>query len=175
MSKKITSGGKLPAITLSTVNAGEITLGKVKKPGNWQIVTVYRGLHCPICHKYLARMEELKEDFEKLGVELLAVSGDPVEKAEKMVDEHELTIPVAYGLSIGEMKELGLYISEPRSKEETDRPFAEPATFAVNAEGKLQLIELSNTPFNRADLGELIESVQWVQENDYPIRGTFEA
>ncbi|WP_411825935.1 peroxiredoxin-like family protein [Luteolibacter sp. AS25] len=174
MTKKLISGGTLPAITLSTVNDGEVTLGSVKKQGNWQIVTIYRGLHCPVCHEYLTRMEELKDDFTKLDVELLTVSGDPLEKAQKMVEEHNLTIPVAYDLSIAQMKELGLYISEPRSKEETDRPFAEPATYALNADGKLQLIEISNTPFNRADLSELVESVEWIKENDYPIRGTYE-
>jgi len=35
------------------------------------------------------------------------------------------------------------------------------------------LIEISNTPFNRADLAELLDTVIWVQENDYPIRGTY--
>lgn len=118
-------------------------------------------------------MEELKGDFEKFGVELLAVSGDPLEKAEKMTEETGITIPVAYDLSTEEMKQLELYISEPRRPEETDRPFAEPATFALNSDGKLQLIEISNTPFNRADLKELVESVEWIQENDYPIRGTY--
>ena len=51
-------------------------------------------------------------------------------------------------------------------------PFAEPGTFAVNAEGKLHLIEISNTPFNRADLAELLETVEWIQAENYPIRGT---
>lgn len=174
MSTKLTSGGKIPSITLASVHGGNITLGKTNQSGNWQIVTVYRGLHCPVCHKYLARLEELKEDFGKHGVELVAISGDPLEKAEKMVKEHQLTIPVGYGLSISEMVELGLYISSPRSKEETDRPFAEPATFAINPDGNLQLIEISNTPFNRADLGELVETVEWIKENNYPIRGTYE-
>ncbi|MEK9629256.1 MAG: hypothetical protein VW455_09575 [Nitrospinota bacterium] len=72
------------------------------------------------------------------------------------------------------MQELGLYVSHPRSPEETDRPFSEPGMFAVNTDGKVQLIDISNTPFNRAELGELVETVEWIRENDYPIRGTFE-
>ncbi|MCB1235390.1 MAG: thioredoxin peroxidase, partial [Verrucomicrobiae bacterium] len=94
-----------------------------------------------------------------------------LEKARTMVVNHGLGFPVAYDLSIEEMRELGLYISDPRSAEETDRPFAEPATFAVNEEGLLHLIEISNTPFNRADLAELLDTVEWVKENNYPIRG----
>jgi hypothetical protein len=91
-----------------------------------------------------------------------------------MVDSAGLTFPVAYDLSIQQMKELGLYIYNPRSPEETDKPFSEPGMFAINTEGKIHLIDISNTPFNRSDLGELLETVEWVKENDYPIRGTYE-
>ena len=172
MSRKLTSGGTLPALTLPLVGGGEITLGYTGWLGAWQIVIVYRGLHCPLCKKYLSRLEELFEGFSKANAELIAVSGDPLEKAQTMVEERGLTFPVAYGLTIEQMRQLGLYISDPRSADETDRPFAEPATFALNSDGRLQLIEISNTPFNRADLAELLETVEWVQENDYPIRGT---
>lgn len=172
MSKKLTSGGTLPALTLPLVGGGEITLGTAATSGNWQVVIVYRGIHCPICNKYLKRLEELREGFAKANAELVAVSGDPLEKAQAMVSDHELQFPVAYDLSVDQMRELGLYISDPRSAEETDRPFAEPATFALNGGGRLHLIEISNTPFNRADLAELLDSVEWIQENDYPIRGT---
>jgi hypothetical protein len=46
--------------------------------------------------------------------------------------------------------------------------------FAVNPEGKVQLIDISNTPFNRSDPDELLETLEWIQENNYPIRGTYE-
>lgn len=149
-------------------------MGKVASPGKWQVVFVYRGVHCPVCNKYLSRLESLREEFYKVNSEIVAVSGDPEEKATRMVRSNELGFPVAFGLTVEQMRELGLYISRPRSPEESDRPFAEPATFAVNAEGRLQLIEISNTPFNRADLAELYDTVDWIQKNDYPIRGTFE-
>ena len=169
---KLESGGVLPALTLPLVQGGEITLGQTKTPDAWQVVIVYRGLHCPLCNKHLKRLEELREGFAKANAELIAVSGDPIEKAQTIVELHGLNFPVAYGLSIEQMRQLGLYISNPRSPEETDRPFAEPATFALNAEGRLHLIEISNTPFNRADLVELLDTVEWIQETDYPIRGT---
>ena len=41
-----------------------------------------------------------------------------------------------------------------------------------SSEDRIHLIEISNTPFNRADLAELLDTVEWVQENNYPIRGT---
>lgn len=172
--QKLSSGGRLPELTLPLVGGGDVTLGKPANKENWQLVFIYRGLHCPICKKYLSRLERLKEQFLATGAEILAVSGDPKNKAEKLVDLAELTFPVAFDLSIQQMKDLGLYISNPRSLEETDQPFSEPGMFAVNTKGKVHLIDISNTPFNRSDLGELLETVEWIKENDYPIRGTYE-
>lgn len=54
---------------------------------------------------------------------------------------------VAFGLSIDQIKELGLCISHPRSPEETESPFPEPGMSAINPDGKVQLINVSNTPF----------------------------
>ena len=171
---KLSSGSKLPNITLSLVTGGEIALGKPQKEGNWQLIFVYRGLHCPLCKGYLQKLESLKDKFLATGAEVISVSGDPETKALSMAESAGLSYPVAYGLTIRQMQDLGLYISHPRSPEETDRPFPEPGMFAVNAEGKVQLIDISNTPFNRSDLSELIETVEWIKDNDYPIRGTYE-
>ena len=137
-----------------------------------QLVLVYRGLHCPVCRGYLKRVEELKDAFAQARAEVIAVSADPREKAERMVADQGLTFPVAYDLSVDRMREWGLYISKPRSADETDRPFAEPGLFGINENGVVHLIDISNTPFNRADLAETVDTVEWVRENDYPIRGT---
>ena len=77
---------------------------------------------------------------------MVAVSGHPKDKAIEMVESAKLYIPVGHSLSIQQMKKLGLYISNPSSQKETDRPFPEPGMFAVNAEGKIHLIDVSNTP-----------------------------
>ncbi|MEM0965986.1 MAG: peroxiredoxin-like family protein [Verrucomicrobiota bacterium] len=169
---KLESGGTIPPITLPLVQGGSVTLGERDDPEIWQTIIIYRGLHCPLCNKYLSRLEQLRDEFLSAGSEIVAVTGDPLEKAEAMVAKNDLTFRVAYGLSVEQMRELGLYVSQPRSAEETDRPFAEPATFAINSDDKIHLIEISNTPFNRADLKELVETIEWVRENDYPIRGT---
>jgi peroxiredoxin len=172
--KKLSSGSRLPEFILPLVSGGEVVLGKPQSEGNWQLVFIYRGLHCPLCNQYLKKLEGLKDKFLAAGVEVVALSGDPKEKAVTMVESNGLSFPVAFGLSIEQMQDLGLYISHPRSPEETDRPFPEPGMFAVNAEGKVQLIDISNTPFNRSNLDELPETVEWIRENDYPIRGTYE-
>ncbi len=134
---KFSSGSWLPAISLSLVGGGKVTLGQPQQKGDWQLVFVYRGQHCPICKKYLTKLEGLKDKFLATGAEVIAVSGDPEVKAVAMAESASLTLPVAYRLAIEQMKELGLYISHPRSPEETDKPFPEHGMFALNPDVKV--------------------------------------
>jgi peroxiredoxin len=169
MSTKLQAGAEVPTFTLPVVGGGVATIGGV---GRWQMVVVYRGKHCPICRRYLGGLEALKDRLAELDTELLAVSADPAEKATAQVAETGLTVPVAYGLGLDEMRALGLYISTPRGPTETDRPFPEPAVFVINPEGRAQIIDISNAPFARPDLGELVHGISIIQERNYPIRGT---
>lgn len=171
MSEKLTAGSAMPTITLSKVGGGTATIGR-PAAGRWQLVVVYRGKHCPICKRYLGTLEQLKDKFAAIDTDVLAVSADPQEKAEPDVAEMKLTLPVAYGLSVEQMRRLGLYISNPRSAQETDRPFAEPALFVVNPEGNAQIIDLSNAPFARPDLNMILNGITFVREKAYPVRGT---
>lgn len=82
---------------------------------------------------------------------------------------------VAYNLSIEQMKFLNLYISNPRSPQESDRPFAEPGLFLINAEGNIHIVDISNAPFTRPDLKSLTMGIKFIKnpDNNYPIRGTY--
>ena len=80
----------MPAWELPLVDGSTFKLGQVREAGWWQILMVYRGLHCPICHKYLERLESLREDFTQAKTELVVVSADPLEKAKAMVEAHAL-------------------------------------------------------------------------------------
>lgn len=169
MSDKLKPGDPTPEFTLPLVGGGEARLGGA---GRWQLAIVYRGKHCPLCRKYLGRLEEVKQRFSDLGTEVLLLSGDPEEKATATREEWGLQLPLAYDLSRDQMKRLGLYVSEPRSPQETDRPFAEPGVFVTNPEGNLQIVDISNAPFARPDLEGLAGGLAFIQDKDYPIRGT---
>jgi hypothetical protein len=76
-----------------------------------------------------------------------------------------------YDLSVEQMYRLGLYVSAPRSAEETDRPFSEPGVFVLNPQGQVQIVDVSNAPFARPDLKALLKGVRFVMDKEYPIRG----
>ncbi|MDF2231138.1 peroxiredoxin-like family protein [Albimonas sp. CAU 1670] len=164
-------GAPFPDISVPKLGGGELALGKPERAGDWRLLVVYRGKHCPLCHRYLAGLQELAARAEEIGVALAAVSGDPEPKARAFVDETGVTFPVGYDLSLEQMQALGLYVSDPRSPQETDRPFPEPAVFVVNGDGAVQILDLSNAPFARPDLAALLNGIAFVREKDYPIRG----
>lgn len=170
MPEKLAAGGEVPTITLDKVGGGSVTVGGAR-PG-WQVVVVYRGKHCPICKRYLTGLKDLVAGYADAKAEVVAVSGDPQEKAEAFMAEIQPNFPVGYGLSVADMRRLGLYVSHPRSPQETDRPFAEPGLIVVNPDGKAQIVDFSNVPFSRPDLGAILNGLKFIQEKGYPIRGT---
>lgn len=160
-----------PALSLNTHNDEAFILGRPKQ-GKWQMLVIYRGIHCPICKKYLGLINDMKVDFDKLNVQLIAVSTDPAEKAKKLASELGLNFEVAYGLSIEQARYLGLYISNPLDSAETDQPFAEPGLFFIRPDGGLHFAEISSAPFCRPDLEMIKMGISIIQEKAYPSRGT---
>lgn len=167
-SKKMTAGAKFPSLRWSAVNGG--TVAPAEGSG-WRVLIVYRGKHCPLCKGYLDTLNGMLGEFEAASIAVSTVSADPKEKAEAQVAECGWTFPVGYDLSVEQMHELGLYVSDPRSPQETDRRFSEPGLFVLNADGQAQIIDISNAPFARPDLKSLLKGLQFVMSKDYPIRG----
>lgn len=167
-------GEIFPKITVPKVGGGEIELGAPSDGHDWQLVVVYRGRHCPICTRYLKELDGIVADLGKIGIDVVAVSADPEERASNQIAEAGAGFPVGYDLSIPQMRELGLYVSDPRSAAETDRQFSEPGLFVVNNEGKLQVADISNAPFARPALSSVLMGLSFIKnpDNNYPIRGT---
>lgn len=160
-----------PEISLQTLSGEALVLGQPPQ-GQWQMLVIYRGLHCPICKKYLGQLNKVKADFDNLNVQIVAVSADPMEKAKKLASELGLDFEVAYDLGIDQARNLGLYISAPMDSTETDRPFAEPGLFFIRPDGRLHFTEISSVPFCRPDLEIIKTGVGIIQDKDYPARGT---
>lgn len=178
VSSRLVPGRELDHVSLHTVQGGRIELGA--STGRWQLIVVYRGKHCPVSRNYLASLQMIIQELDELGVEVTAVSGDGRERAQAFLDSlrattetKDISFKIAYGLTVEQMFRWGLYVSAPRSSREADGPFPEPAIMLLNPEGLLTIVDYSNSPFARPDLRILVEGIRYIQENDYPIRGTF--
>lgn len=173
--QKLHAGSDFPSISATLLNGEAITLSDAKNGADWKLVLVYRGRHCPLCTKYLNALEEYREEFLSLGVDIIAVSGDSKAQLEKHLEKLNVKFPLAYGLTQEQMQELGVYISVPRSEKETDHNFSEPGLFIINEKNQIQVVDISNNPFVRPQLSELVSGIRWIRnpDNNYPIRGTF--
>ncbi len=173
-SVKLKAGEAFPNLEVTRLDGSRVTLGKPEGNATWQAVFVYRGKHCPLCTKYLNELESYKQAFAEIGVDILAISGDSKTQLEAHLEKLDISFPIAYGLTEEQMKTLGLYISLPRSEQETDHNFAEPGLFVVNELGNLHVVDISNNPFVRPELGALSNGLAWIRtpDNNYPIRGT---
>ncbi|CZF81452.1 Thiol-disulfide oxidoreductase ResA [Grimontia celer] len=173
-SNKLAAGGEFPSITLKDLEGGEHTLGKPREGATWQMVVIYRGRHCPMCTRYLNHLEDYKDKLADIGIDIVAASGDSSAQLEEHMERLEVSFPLAYGLSEAQMKELGLWVSLPRSEQETDHNFAEPGLFVINEQGTVQVVDISNNPFVRPDVETLVNGLAWIRnpDNNYPIRGT---
>ncbi|AYM86126.1 MULTISPECIES: peroxiredoxin-like family protein [Pseudoalteromonas] len=160
-------------LVVSDLDNNDVNLVDRVSDKPWKMIVVYRGQHCPKCTEQLNELATMHDDFASAGVEVVAVSGDSEEQLKKHLEKIDVNFPLYYNLTIEQMTDLGLYISEPRSDAETDHPFAEPCIIVLNEDNQVQMLDKSNSPFVRPSLKQLLGGIKFSRENDYPIRGTF--
>ena len=160
----------VPALDVPLVGGGRFRLsGGLSR--FFTMVVFYRGYHCPICKTYLRDLDGRLAEFEKLGVEALAVTSDSEDRATKTVAEWELTkLPVGYGLSIEAGRAWGLFVSNAISDKEPPQ-FIEPGLFLVRPDGTLYAGAVQTMPFARPGFGDVLAAVRFIKERNYPARG----
>jgi alkyl hydroperoxide reductase subunit AhpC len=164
----------VPALEIGTLD-GPWSLAD-QKPDNFTMLVFYRGLHCPICSKYVAELDKLAGDFAEIGVSVLVLSGDDRERAEQSRTDWGLkNIAVGYGVSIEQARDWGLHRSAGRGLTSIgiDEPaeFSEPGLFIVRPDNTLYWAQISTMPFARPHFREIIGALKFALEKDYPARG----
>ena len=174
-SRKLAAGSVFPAISLPVLGGGRRDISKPRDGLDWMLVIVYRGKHCPLCTKYLRELDATLSDLNALGVDVIAVSADNQPRAAAQMEEVSPRFDVAYGLTVPQMRELGLYISDPRNGIDVEAPFAEPGLFVIDEAGALQITDISNVPFSRPDLEWIAKGIGFRRGpmKNAPINGTF--
>ena len=173
--EKLHAGAGFPQLSAHGDDDRLVDIGKPTGDADWKMVVVYRGRHCPLCTKFLNALSGFRQRLLDIGIDLAAVSADSKEQLTEHMEQLDVNFPLFYGLSLKQMQELGVYISVPRSEQETDHNFAEPGLFVINGDGAVQVVDISNNPFARPDLEVFVSGLEWIRapENNYPIRGTY--
>jgi len=166
-------GNKFPEIHVAQLGGGSISLGETDEDHDWQVVIVYRGKHCPICTGYLQQFEKRRDEFDALGVELVAVSSDSEERATAQIKQAKPSYRIGFGLTVDQIRQMGLMISGPQNGTDVAGPFAEPGLFVINEKRVLRVMDTSNVPFARPDITTLLMGLKYVRSigGDYAISG----
>jgi peroxiredoxin len=167
----------VPELNVSTLQ-GNWSLAE-QAPENFTMIVFYRGLHCPICSKYVGELNKLVEDFAEVGVASLVVSGDDEDRAQRAMDDWGLAnLTVGYGLSTEQAREWGLHRSAGRGLTsigiEEPAEFSEPGMFLVRPDNTLYWGQISTMPFARPHFREILGALSFALEKDYPARGELE-
>lgn len=160
----------VPHLEVETIAGGTWRLAD-RSPPHFVLILFYRGLHCPICKVQLREWDSKFEEFAKRGVDLIAISTDSRERAEKTREEWGLKhLTLGYGLSIKTAREWGLYISHS-IKEPEPPEFSEPGLFLIKPDKTLFAAQISSMPFARPPLADILKTIDYVVQNNYPARG----
>lgn len=147
-----------------------------QKPEHFTLITFYRGLHCPVCARYLADLESKLDDFAQRGVSVIAISSDTEERAVQAKERWALPrLMIGWGLDLDAARRWGLYLSAGHGKTtagiEEPALFSEPGLFLVRPDGTLYFATVQTMPFARPSFGEILQSIEFVIARNYPARG----
>ena len=171
ISLKLIMGNPAPDLSIQTVDHGVWELEN-QMPQNFTMVVFYRGLHCPICLQYIEELERKLPEFQQLGVEAIAISGDTCDLAQKFKANGNIEhLPIGYGLTSKQMHSWGLYLSQGHFPQEPAL-FSEPALYLIKPNGELYLANLGTHPFSRISFDSLLQGLEYVIPKNYPVRGT---
>lgn len=167
----------VPALSVPTLDHGPFQLAE-DGAENFTMVVFYRGLHCPICLKYLLELGRLQSEFEKRGVKLIALSSDGRARARAMADKlNAPALRIGYDVPLAEARNWGLYVSTSRGTTsigiEEPALFSEPGVFIVRPDGTLYYGAVQTMPFARPHFDELLAALDFALAKDYPARGEY--
>lgn len=161
---------KTPQLELSLINDTNWSLKK-QEAEKYTLILFYRGYHCPVCRKQL---EEVTDNISRLierGIHVIGISMDSEEKAKKSGKEWNIAeLPIGFGLSKEQAKEWGLYLSKGINEKEPEL-FSEPGMFLIKADQSLYFSSVQTMPFTRPKIDDVIQAVDYIENNDYPARG----
>lgn len=141
------------------------------KPAAFQMIVVYRGLHCPICKTYLSELESKLGDFAKRGVDVIAISTDDRARAERSKAEWALRdLQLGYDLPIATARAWDLFISTA-IREGEPAEFSEPGLFLIKPDGTLFFAARGNAPWGRPSFDQVLRGIDTAIERKTPARG----
>jgi len=157
----IDTGDEFPNLTFKTIDGQEMQLSK-KLIGSWNVILFYRGFWCPFCKSQLKSFQTGLDQMTAEGIEILAVSVDPLEKAEETQKETGAIFPIAYGAPVKETAESigAFYDAHPAH---TTEPYLQSTGFVVAPDGKVVISVYSSGAIGRLVWQDVLGLVKYMK------------
>lgn len=159
-----------PPLEVKLVDGGTWRLSDAK-PANFEMIVFYRGLHCPVCKTYLGELEAKLPEFERRGVDVIALSTDSREKAAQAKSEWGLKqLRIGCELPIATARAWDLFISTAIRDGEPP-VFSEPGLFLTKPDGTLFFAAHGSAPWGRPPLDQMLRGIDVATERKMLARG----
>ena len=167
-------GEPAPALAFDRIGADPFALDDTRID-QFLLLLFYRGQHCPICRDMLEELNGRIADFRDAGMDVVPVSMDTRERAEKQVAEWDVGgLAIGYGMSEREARSFGLFITERWRDHEPER-YSEPGLVVLRPNRTIFAMFLQSVPFTRPSFDGLLKGLTFVQDKGYPTRGSVPA
>jgi len=159
-----------PFLEFNTLDQIKFTLSE-QETENFQLLVFYRGLHCPICERYLQQLQDLLPEFAQRGVDVVALSMDSEKRARLSRQKWGIDqLKIGYGLDRKQARDWGLYLSKG-VKEGEPEEFSEPGLFLIDKQNKVYYAAITSNPWGRPYLPSFVKAVDYITRTGYPARG----
>lgn len=155
----------MPAIEAHLVGGGEWRLAE-EHPAKLSLLVFYCGAHCPICRRWLGKLDKLVPRFGEHGVSVIALSCDAREAAEHAKRDWKLAeLRVGYGVEPEDARKAGLYLSE----DQNHSLYTEPGILAVKpGDGTLYAAWVLSQPHARPRFADVLAAVEGMLAHGLP-------
>lgn len=142
-----------------------------QRPDFFTMIVFYRGLHCPLCQKYLEKLNEIHDELKARGVEVIAISMDEEVRARKSKMNWAIDkLTIGYQMRKETAADWGLFLSSAISEAEPEL-FSEPGLFLIKPDKEVYYANVSSNPWGRPFLPSFVSLMDFLKKSGYPARG----
>ncbi|MFQ5842471.1 MAG: peroxiredoxin family protein [Thermodesulfobacteriota bacterium] len=161
-------GTRAPQFRLPSIQGTRFSL--YRREGTWVVLVFYRGSWCPMCNIQMKSLARDYPRFQALNAEVIAVSADTPEGAEKIRDKSGAPFPILLDEGNSVTKSYGLLAEKREWKDlpalvhgKKSETYAIPGVFIIDPQGILRYSYVSKSFKDRVKNDDLITRLKHLQ------------